>query len=152
MTTEDSIDGSDPLAPVVGALRNSVTPAPGLLARMARRRARRRRAIGGGTLAVVVTALVIWRAAPRETRVHFALVAPHVASVTLVGDFTDWRTDRIPLVRDASGEWEATLRLPPGRYRYAYLVDHDQWRGDVNAPSAPDDFGRPTSIVTVGGD
>ena len=46
---------------------------------------------------------------------------------------------------------EATVKLRPGRYRFAYLVDHDQWRADANAAHAPDDFGRPTSVVNVAG-
>jgi hypothetical protein len=72
-----------------------------------------------------------------------------VRSIALVGDFTDWRSDRVQLKRTGAGLWQATVKLHPGRYRFAYLVDHDQWRADSRAASAPDDFGRPTSVLTV---
>ncbi len=85
------------------------------------------------------------------TTVTFSIAAPAVKSVALVGDFTDWRSDRVQLERSSTGMWQATVRLAPGRYRFAYLVDNNQWRADSNSAAAPDDFGRPTSIVTVAG-
>ena len=43
--------------------------------------------------------------------------------------------------------------LPPGRYAYAFLVDGQRWIADPAAPPAVgDDFGRPSSVVTVGTD
>jgi hypothetical protein len=48
--------------------------------------------------------------------------------------------------------WSAVVPLPPGRYRYAFLVDGSQWLADPTAPRAFDDeFGTPSSVVTVGG-
>jgi len=42
--------------------------------------------------------------------------------------------------------------LAPGRYRYAFLVDGSRWLADPAAPRARDDeFGTPSSVVTVGG-
>ena len=44
------------------------------------------------------------------------------------------------------------VRLAPGRYRYAFLVNGVEWRADPAAPVAKDDeFGTPSSVVTVGG-
>src|SRR6266478_1024299 len=44
------------------------------------------------------------------------------------------------------------VRLAPGRYRYAFLVNGVEWRADPSAPAAKDDeFGTPSSVVTVGG-
>jgi 1,4-alpha-glucan branching enzyme len=68
----------------------------------------------------------------------------------LVGSFNEWDPGATPLVRDvASGKWVVSLRLPPGRHVYAFVVD-----GDVTAdPSAPraadDDFGSVNSVVLV---
>jgi 1,4-alpha-glucan branching enzyme len=79
------------------------------------------------------------------------LVAPQAASVSLVGDFNDWDPARAPM-QTAQGVWATAVRLGPGRYRYAFLVNGVEWRADPNAPPARDDeFGTPSSVVTVGG-
>jgi len=52
----------------------------------------------------------------------------------------------------AGGLWAVTVPLAPGRYRYAFVVDGKRWQPDPSAPPAPDDeFGSPSSVVTVGG-
>jgi len=87
----------------------------------------------------------------RPTR--FMLVAPAASAVTLVGDFNDWTADSTPMTTDASGGlWTVTIPLEPGRYRYAFLVDGEVWTPDPGAPRAmDDDFGRPNSVLTIGG-
>jgi len=68
-----------------------------------------------------------------------------------VGDFNDWDPKRSPM-RTAQGVWATVVNLAPGRYRYAFLVNGVEWRADPGAPSAKDDeFGTPSSVVTVGG-
>lgn len=85
--------------------------------------------------------------------VQFVVVAPGASFVSLVGDFNDWSTDATPMRPQAEGQlWEVTLPLTPGRYRYAFLVDGTTWVADPAAPRAlEDDFGRPNSVVTIGG-
>jgi hypothetical protein len=84
--------------------------------------------------------------------VRFELSAPKAAHVTLVGSFNEWNPAVTPLVRDAAtGKWIVSVRLPPGRHVYAFVVD-----GDVTAdPAAPraadDDFGSANSVVLVSG-
>lgn len=84
---------------------------------------------------------------------QFVLVAPAANSVAVVGDFNDWNLSAAtPLTREAGdGVWWVTLPLPPGRYRYAYIVDGGTWRSDPDAPAADDEFGRPSSVVSIGG-
>lgn len=84
---------------------------------------------------------------------QFVLVAPAAKTVAVVGDFNDWNLSAAtPLVREAGdGVWWVTLPLPPGRYRYAYIVDGGTWRSDPDAPAADDEFGRPSSVVSIGG-
>ena len=90
-------------------------------------------------------------AADREI-VRFELAAPRAAHVALVGSFNEWNPGATPLQRDPStGKWIVSLRLPPGRHVYAFVVD-----GDVTAdPAAPraadDDFGSANSVVLVSG-
>jgi len=87
---------------------------------------------------------------PGAEPTQFVLVAPEAASVTVVGDFNDWNAT--PLAKqDKDGVWWVTLSLPPGRYRYAFVVNGSSWRGDPQAPTADDEFGRPSSVVTIGG-
>lgn len=88
-------------------------------------------------------------AADRQT-VRFELAAPRASRVMLVGSFNEWNPVSTPLVRDtATGNWVVSLRLPPGRHVYAFVVD-----GSVTAdPTAPraadDDFGSANSVVLV---
>jgi hypothetical protein len=87
---------------------------------------------------------------------RFVLVAPDAKQVSLVGDFNDWDQAATPLVPVAQGTqggvWTVELPLRAGRYSYAFLVDGHRWQADPAAPRAVgDDFGRPSSVVTVRG-
>ena len=83
--------------------------------------------------------------------VQFVLVAPAAREVALVGDFNDWDTHATPLRATASdGLWTVEVPLAPGRHRYAFVVDGEEWRSDPGAPRASGaDFGTPSSVVTV---
>jgi hypothetical protein len=84
---------------------------------------------------------------------QFVLVAPRAASVTVVGDFNDWNLSATPLTRaKGDGLWWVTLPLAPGRYRYSFVVDGSTWLSDPDAPAGEAEFGRPNSVVTIGGD
>jgi hypothetical protein len=136
----------------VEVLRHPVPIAAGLAgrARERRRRQARVRTVQAGALVLLAGFVgVVLSRRGAETPVTFAFTAPAVHSVSVVGDFTDWRTDKVQLERTRSGLWEATVKLRPGRYRFAYLVNHAEWRADSRSAVAPDDFGRPTSILTV---
>ena len=114
----------------------------------------------GGANASQRPAQTVASAAPRqlvsgapssaEREVRFELSAPRASHVALVGSFNEWNPVATPLSRDpANGKWVVSLRLPPGRHVYAFVVD-----GDVTAdPSAPraadDDFGSSNSVVFV---
>jgi hypothetical protein len=84
--------------------------------------------------------------------VSFVLVAPEARSVAVAGDFDGWDRSRLMMRREASGLWTLSVPLAPGRYRYAFVVDGRQFVADPTAPPAvDDDFGQPTSVVTVSG-
>ena len=87
--------------------------------------------------------------AEREV-VHFELSAPRASRVALVGSFNEWNPVATPLARDpATGKWVVSLRLPPGRHVYAFVVDGDV-TADPAAPRAADaDFGSTNSVVLV---
>jgi len=110
-------------------------------------------AAAAAVLAVVVVTRP-WTLDPGTSRAdafQFVLVAPQAASVSLVGDFNDWDPARSPM-HTAHGVWATVVPLAPGRYRYAFLVNGVEWRADPAAPNAIDDeFGTPSSVVTVAG-
>jgi hypothetical protein len=91
-------------------------------------------------------------ARPDTAVVQFVFIAQGASSVALVGDFNDWDATSTPM-RPAlqGGLWSVAVPLPPGRHRYAFLVNGSRWLPDPAAPRAQDDFGTPSSVVTVGG-
>jgi len=102
--------------------------------------------------AAAVTAIVLARPGRGPAPVAFALDAPQAASVSVVGDFNDWNPKATPLSRKRGGTWEVHVRLDPGQYNYAFVVNGSNWVPDPTAPKvAVDDFGSPNSVITVAG-
>ena len=80
--------------------------------------------------------------------VQFSFFRPGAQAVHLVGDFNDWRTDQLPMRRDASGYWSCRLRLPAGIYKFRYLAD-GVWYTDYAAFGVePGQFGM-DSVLNV---
>lgn len=144
------------------AARRRVAPVRRVWDRLTRPRLFAVTPLGGLIAAAGLVALIVaaFRTGPRaslpdfETRAfQFVLVAPGAARVAVVGDFNDWDATRTPMQRTGGqGMWTAVLQLPPGRYRYAFLVDGAHWQADPTAPAAGDpDYGAPSSVLTVAG-
>jgi 1,4-alpha-glucan branching enzyme len=53
----------------------------------------------------------------------FRVVAHGAQQVLLVGDFTNWQTRPIPMIKGEDGTWSATVIVPMGRQRYLFMVD-----------------------------
>ena len=81
--------------------------------------------------------------------VQFVFVAPDARQVALVGDFNDWDAEATPLQVQSGEMWTVEIPLEPGRHRYAFIVDGEEWQADPQAPKAPGGFGAPSSVVTV---
>jgi hypothetical protein len=134
-----------------------------VLDRLRARPPRRRRwpavaaALAAGIAAAFAAGLLVgrWSAAPSVgpasvRPIEFALRTPADSAVVLVGDFNDWNPAATPLHRASDGLWSVTVPLRPGRYRYTFIVDGTRWRRDPAAPPAlEDDFGTPTSVITI---
>jgi 1,4-alpha-glucan branching enzyme len=72
---------------------------------------------------------------------EFRFFRPGAASVFLVGDFNDWRTDQIKMVRQQDGYWLAKVPLDAGDYKFRYIAD-GLWYTDFAASGVePGDFG-----------
>lgn len=136
---------------VLARLRTGAGPMPGPALRPAAAAA-----LAAGIAAAFVGGVLVGRrtghpaVAERGPRtVEFALRTPADSAVSLVGDFNDWDPRATPLHPEPGGVWTVTVPLRPGRYRYTFMVD-GSWRRDPAAPRAlEDDFGTPTSVITI---
>jgi 1,4-alpha-glucan branching enzyme len=82
---------------------------------------------------------------PRETLFHLA--AQSARNVLLAADFTGWDHAPIKMVKAIGGIWHAKVRLPPGKYRYRFLIDHGtSGKADCVLP-----FGTLSGVVEVSG-
>ena len=101
--------------------------------------------------AVAPRAVAAVPAAAPARPVQFELVAPASSRVSVVGDFNDWDPRASPMMRAGErGLWSVRLSLPPGRYRYTFLVDGKRWVRDPSEPPAlGNDFDTPTSVITI---
>jgi 1,4-alpha-glucan branching enzyme len=71
-------------------------------------------------------------------------------SVSLVGDFNEWKGGESPLTQLEGGLWTTSIALTPGRHVYAFLVDDTLVVADPRAPKAGDsDYGQEGSVVMV---
>lgn len=72
--------------------------------------------------------------------ITFSYKAPEALRVMLIGDFTEWQRQPIPLNRRPDGLWQVCVQLAPGTHSYAFVVD-DKWREDgecrVRVPRRP---------------
>lgn len=145
---------------VVAELHRPVTLDPGIDARVLdtiRGGARRRhlpwsQLAGAALAAAVLLALLVGKPGGLGTRhVRLQLSAPASSHVAVVGDFNDWNPAGTPLRPTSDpGVWTVELRLKPGRYHYAFLLDGRRWvRDPAEPPNAESDFGAPTSVITV---
>jgi serine protease AprX len=72
-------------------------------------------------------------------------------SVSLAGDFNQWNPTGAQLARGAYGIWRAEIdALPPGRYRYKFVIDESRWMEDPrNTFKEPDQYGGLNSVLTI---
>ncbi len=100
--------------------------------------------LAGVCLVVVVGTASAWaqNAAEQSARAPDALVqhefvyesATRLNSVTVAGSFNNWDKNASPLVPDADGKtWRTTLKLPPGKHLYKFVVNGQTWVADPKA-------------------
>lgn len=83
------------------------------------------------------------------TKTAFEFYAPEAQKVSVAGTFNDWKEEKAPLKKDATGKWKLTLPLPVGRYEYRYWVD-GVWQNDQRTVKCvPNAFGTWNCVVEV---
>jgi len=80
--------------------------------------------------------------------VEFRLRTPKAKAVELIGDFNGWKPGTLPLSRAGGSAWELILPLPPGSYRYLFLVD-GQTATDPAARTVTAADGKTVSVRTA---
>src|SRR5689334_11871789 len=70
---------------------------------------------------------------PPHCSASLEFCAPSAREVFLVGEFNDWDAKATPMQRGADGTWHVELMLPPGFYRYKFVVD-SIWRCSPDQP------------------
>jgi len=63
----------------------------------------------------------------------FRVYLPEARAVELVGTFTDWRIQPVPMLREPSGWWIAQVEMASGDHLFSYLVDGSAWMADYAA-------------------
>ena len=63
---------------------------------------------------------------------EFRFFRPNVSNVFLAGDFNDWRTGQLQMVRQDDGYWVLKVPLAAGDYRFRYIAD-GAWYTDFAA-------------------
>jgi chromosome partitioning protein len=80
--------------------------------------------------------------------VMFTIEAPDAERVQLAGDFNNWTLDGSEMEANG-GVWTKIVQLPPGRYRYRYVVD-GRWQNDpLNSAVEPNRFGGHDSVLVM---
>ncbi|MEI8141176.1 MAG: glycogen-binding domain-containing protein [bacterium] len=84
-------------------------------------------------------------------QVTFEMRAPGAKSVELAGSFNNWQRGKVLLHGpDATGNWTATVSLPPGHYEYLFLEDGEIWVTDPLALAhRADGFGNQNAILEL---
>jgi hypothetical protein len=110
-----------------------------------------------GTLAVVrdsfgVSSTVAEARVDTVHLVRFVIQQPGAQQVSLVGDFNGWSRDAMPLEASADASvWTLSVRLKPGRYEYAFIVDGERWVADPSTNTVRDEFGGVASVLRLTG-
>lgn len=69
--------------------------------------------------------------------------------VFVVGTFNDWQPLQGKMTRQKDGSFRKRIQLPPGEYRYKFIVD-DQWVVDPQAEAlVPNAFGTSDAVILV---
>lgn len=74
-----------------------------------------------------------------------------IHTIAIAGDFNNW-DPQANILQDSDGDgiWTATLKLPPGRYEYMFVLNGEKWLPDPNALRyVKDGFGNRNAILEV---
>jgi 1,4-alpha-glucan branching enzyme len=83
-------------------------------------------------------------------KVRFRIKHPTAKSLVLVGTFTQWEAQPVPLAELEPGVWEIEVELPNDRHEYLFLTEDGAWLQDPEAAaSVANPFGGRNSVIHV---
>jgi 1,4-alpha-glucan branching enzyme len=83
-----------------------------------------------------------------HVQVELKLAGEKARTVAVAGDFNGW--DAVVMKKGEDGVWKTRLSLPPGRYRYAFVVDSEKWVADPQAATVVDSgYGGADSVLDI---
>ena len=83
-------------------------------------------------------------------RVSFKQPGQPEQSMSITGDFNGWSTSATPMRYERStGSFEATVPLPPGRYRYQVVIDGRSRMDAYNDQAIIGETGVSTNSFTI---
>ncbi len=85
----------------------------------------------------------------KNGKVKFISPTPDAHNVFLVGDFNQWNERSHRLRRTGSKRYELEMEIPPGRYRFKYLIDGVWWNDPDAEEYAPNPWGSEDSVISV---
>lgn len=88
--------------------------------------------------------------APNRREAIFSINAPAAKEIYVVGDFNNWKLDEVGrLARHDNGRWGKNLALPPGRYKYKFVVDGEWVVDSQNNEREQNSFGTFDSVIKL---
>ncbi len=78
---------------------------------------------------------------------EFRYKTPDAQSVSLMGEFNNWKG--AAMTKESDGVWSLKVTLSPGTYGYKFLVDGKDWVFDPDNPARKSVDGNENSAVTI---
>jgi anti-sigma factor RsiW len=109
-------------------------------------------AIGALAMGLVVFTVDVFRnhapLEPPHVQVELKLAGEKASTVAVAGDFNGW--DAVTMKKGEDGVWRTRLSLPPGRYRYAFVVDKEKWVADPQSATVVESgYGGTDSVLDI---
>ncbi|HKC11535.1 MAG TPA: hypothetical protein VKI41_05715 [Vicinamibacteria bacterium] len=109
-------------------------------------------AVGALAVSLVVLSAYVFRSRPPleppHVQVELKLAGEKARTVAVAGDFNGW--DAVTMKKDEDGVWRTRLSLPPGRYRYAFVVDKEKWVADPHSATVVESgYGGADSVLDI---
>jgi 1,4-alpha-glucan branching enzyme len=85
----------------------------------------------------------------KNGKIRFIWPVRDECDIYLVGDFNQWNEKSHPLRRTETENYELELEIPPGKYRFKYLVDGVWWNDPDAEEYAPNPWGSEDSVIWI---
>jgi hypothetical protein len=95
----------------------------------------------------LLEAVQVDRLGSDRVRVLIRHTTRDVDRVEIAGDWNDWLPELLD--RRSGGRWSVDLTLQPGVYKFALILNGEEWTVPQGAPSVPDDFGGEVALLVV---